>query len=418
VKLKKRTTLLVSFTVGALLLATTALADIANKDGYEQLKDSLKSTAASCSSQLDSFTMETSMVFKDNGKVVLSDNEVNKYDMVNGAAERSSSHESAYSDSYSSYSYNDKTTDIYSNTSSSTAETWNVVEYSSERENPTRFQNPFEVEEAGDVERIADALVGSLRDQVFVKENADGSRDLSGTLTEVQIPALVNAVASLQIKQQFNGQRHGAYEQAPQLTQDIFIKEISGSAVINKDGLMESILGTAILSGKDSEGTMHEFTAEVLISLKDIDATVVSKPDLTGKNVIVEEGKQVSSGPEIANPEKFIGDYKNDIIIEKDGKFVKIGERLLVIAHLDQSSIAGNYKEVYEPGFEQYASGTEFTFEASFNNDPRSSEFSYTTASGSKGTGNIFLDDYTAKVNFYLNSSSRPFDGNFSPIFE
>ncbi|MDD4347367.1 MAG: hypothetical protein PHZ11_10940, partial [Desulfitobacteriaceae bacterium] len=75
-KFKKRTVMLVTFTLGTLLLATTALADIANKNGYDQLKDTLKVTAEQCSETFDSFTMDISMVMKDNGKTFLTSNEI------------------------------------------------------------------------------------------------------------------------------------------------------------------------------------------------------------------------------------------------------------------------------------------------------------------------------------------------------
>ena len=53
------------------------------------------------------------------------------------------------------------------------------------------------------MEKIADALVGNLKDAVVVTENSDGSKTLSGSLSESQIPALINAVVSLQSKSEF-----------------------------------------------------------------------------------------------------------------------------------------------------------------------------------------------------------------------
>jgi hypothetical protein len=408
------------FLHGALLFASTALADIVNKDGYTQLKEGLKAAAASCSSSLDSFTMEMSAVLKDNGKIMYSDSETKKYDNVNKAVESNSSHENTYSGSSSSYYYSDPTTDIryYSDSD----DTYHVTEYSESRENPGLFDNPFEDEQAGDIERIADALVGSLRDHVAVRENADGSKELSGSLTEVQIPAIVNAVVSMEMRQQFNGQNYGQSGQMPDLAQDVFVKEVSGSAVINPDGLMESILGTVVISGKDTQGTTHEITAEILVKLKDINTTTVVKPDLSGKTVIKEEGKRPSGQFGLSNPEKFIGEYKNDIIMEKDGKFVKAGERRLVIDHIDSASATGSYREEYKPEFEQYAANKqEFTFSAAFDKEPQEAAFTYTTPSGTTGNGNIYLDDHAAKINFWIDGPSawpEKYDSIFNPILE
>ena len=160
-KLKKKTTLLLVFTLGALLFASTALADIINKDGYQQLKDSLKTTAAACSDSLDSFTLEISAQLKDNGQLVFAENETKKLDNINEAIESKSTYERIYSQSTSSYYYSDRTTDIrhYSNGD----DVYRVTEYSEGRANPAAFDNPFEEEEAADLERIADALVALER---------------------------------------------------------------------------------------------------------------------------------------------------------------------------------------------------------------------------------------------------------------
>ena len=86
-KFKKKTAMLVSFTLGTLLVATTALADIANKSGYDQLKDALKVTAQQSNEKFDSFTMDISYELKDNGKTLGSSNSTQKYDRSKSASE-------------------------------------------------------------------------------------------------------------------------------------------------------------------------------------------------------------------------------------------------------------------------------------------------------------------------------------------
>lgn len=415
-KLKKRTTLLISFTLGALLIATTALADITTKSGYEQLKDSVKGTAESLGTNLDNFTWDASFVIKDNGKVLTSDNNVSKYDRVNGTSETISNSQRINGESYRYYSYSDKTTDIRNNSGD---ETYYVTEYTDEKE-PVAFKNPFEEDYAGDIEKIVDAVVGSLRDHVSVKDNADGTKEIYGSLNEVQIPALVNALASFQMKQEFAYQPDGA--ENLRLTQDIFVKGIGGSAQINKDGLMESILGTATLSGKDAQGVVHEITVDVLLKVYDINATTITKPDLTNKKVVKQEGKVHATpyGPELSNPEKFIGNYKNDILIEKDGRFVKIGERHLEITQLSNTAIAGKYNEQYKEGYEQQAGNKmEFTFTGTFEKDGRNASIQITGSDLSQ-RGNIYIDEFSAKVNLYLDRpfQNLQFDSMFIPVLE
>lgn len=409
-KLTKKTTMLLSFTLGTLLVATTALADIANKSGYDQLKDALKVTAEQSSEKFDSFTMDISIELKDNGKTLGSSNATRKYDRSKSASENINSSTGNHNETKFG-SYSDKTSRISWQDSDPT---YYVTEYTTERKEEA-FPNPFKENRADDLEKIADAIVGSLKDHVVATENSDGSLGIAGSLTEVQIPSLVNAVASLQLKQEFNGSQ----DNLPHLNKDIFVKEVKGSAKINKDGVMESILGSAVLSGKDEQGTVHDISVEVLAKLSGINSTTVTKPDLAGKKVVKNVAKSENSGPEISNPEKYVGKFKNNILIEKDGKFVKVGERILEIAKFDNQTIEGRYYEEYKPGFEDYANGKSEKFNAKNSDEKNYSGFDFTTESGNNG--NIYIDDYSNKINFNLNNSSpngRSFDSTFSPDVE
>lgn len=416
-KIKKKTALLASFTLGTLLFASTALADITSKSGYEQLKDGLKVTAEKASSEFDSFTFDMTYVIKDNGKVLQSENQVAKSDRKKSATESINTSEGVNANNRSSYTYSDEKMDIRRGIE--TDEKFYVVEYTENRELP-QFSNPFEEDEAEDVERIADAIVGSLKDHVIVKDNSDGSKELTGSLTKMQIPPLVNAVASLQLKQEFNG-RNGMQSEWPHLTQDIFIEEVTGSASISKDGVMENILGTVTVSGKDSQGQVHDITVEVLGKLKDVNSTTVTKPDLTGKEVV----KQVSKpnmGPEMTNPQKFIGTFKNDILIEKEGKFAKAGERILEITQIDENGVSGIYHEEVKPGFEDSINKTaDFTFTGTFENEKRSARFEIPNENGGKDEGNLFFDEFVGKVNMHINQAyvgGRMYDSQFSPVLD
>ncbi|MDD4345529.1 MAG: hypothetical protein PHZ11_01295, partial [Desulfitobacteriaceae bacterium] len=383
----------------------------------DQLKDTLKVTAEQCSETFDSFTMDISMVMKDNGKTFLTSNEIQKYDRSKNASEKISSGESICGDKHNSHTYSDNTCNIRV---SEGDPTYYVTEFTNQRDIEVFFANPFKEEYASDFEKIADAVVGSLKDHVVVTENSDGSHGLAGSLTELQIPALVNAVASLQIKQQFNGNQ----DNLPHLTKDVFVKEVKGTAKVNKDGVMENILGSAVLSGKDVQGTVHEVTVEILAKLSDINSTAVTKPDLTGKKVVKNIARSETTGNEISNPEKFIGKFKNDILIEKDNKFVKVGERFIEITQFDNKTVTGRYYEVYKPGFEAYAATErDFKFNAQKPEEKNFSGFNYTTESGSKG--NLYFDQYAGKIHL---SGERPFsvsdlgdlifDYNFSPDLE
>ncbi|KLU67296.1 hypothetical protein DEAC_c05080 [Desulfosporosinus acididurans] len=413
-KLTKKTTMVLSFTLGAMLLATTAIADIAAKSGYDQLKDALKFTAAQCSDNLKSFTMDISYDVKDNGKTLSFMNQTEKCDRTKTAREETTSEQTINGNNYSRQTYFDKATYIRL---SNDDPTYYVTEYTQERKDMA-FSNPFKENNADDAEKIADAIVGNLKDNVVVTENPDGSKVLSGSLTEVQIPSLINALASFEMKQQFNGQQDN---NLPHLSKDVFVKTIDGTAKINKDGVMESILGSAVVSGKDEQGTVHAITIEVLAKLTNINSTVVTKPDLSGKKVVKNVIKNENSGPEISNPQEFMGKFKNDILITKDGKFVKVGERIIEITQIDQTSATGRYYEVYKTGFDQYATTKrDFSFTATKSKDKNSPEYKFRTDAGINEA--FFLDEHAGKI--YLNESTTfseggiIFDSTFSPDLE
>lgn len=417
-KIKKKTAMLASFTIGTLLFATTALADITSKSGYERLKDGLKVSAEKMSTEFDSFTIDMTYVIKDNGDVLQTENSIEKYDRKKNVSESLSKSEGVVSNNGSNYRYSDSKTDIRQGNGSD--QKIYVIEYTEDRK-LNQFSNPFKEDEAIDVERIADALVGSLKDQVMVKDNSDASKELKGSLKDMQIPALVNAVASFQLKQEFNG-RNGMASEWPHLTQDVSVEEVAGSAAINKDGVMENILGTATVTGKDSQGQVHKITVEVLAKLKDVNSTTVTKPDLTGKEVVKQVGK-VNMGPELANPQKFVGNFKNDILIEKDGKFVKAGERFLEITQIDTNGVTGRYHEVYKTGLEDSINKTkDFTFAGTFENEKRNVRFEIPNENGGKVEGNLYFDDYVGKVHLNFNQhyagNGLMFDSSFSPVLD
>jgi hypothetical protein len=408
-KISKKTAMLASFAVGALLFATTALADIASKSGYDQLKDSIKATAEKRTNGFDSYTFDFSTAVKDNGKILSAQSEVKKFDISKNATESTSDGEDQIGGKYGNYYYNDSTGSI---TKNSKDPNYYVTEFA-KGANLAARTNPFKEPRVEDMERIADALIGSLKDQVVVTEKPDGSKELSGSLSEVQIPPLVNAVSSFLFKQRFGSNN----QEMPKLTQDIFVKTVKGKAVVNKDGVMESLIANAVLSGKDEKDQVHELTVDLVFKLTGVNSTTVTKPDLTGKTVVKLENQK--QGAEISNPQKFVGKWKNDIVIEKDGKYIKIGERIIDIAHLDTKTVAGRYHEEYKPGFEEYASGAnDFSFDSSIQ-EYLSAAIEYDTKAGAKGHGKINCEEHGPKIYFDFQDAftgSKNYDPSYSPV--
>ncbi|WP_425801435.1 hypothetical protein ACHOLT_13275 [Desulfitobacterium sp. Sab5] len=413
-KVKKKTAMLISFALGSLIFATTAMADITSKSGYEQFKDSIKTTAEKCSSTFDSYTTDISYVLKDNGNNLVSDNTIQKLNRANKSHETTSIRESLSGGKFTQLFYFDPMTRINQNSGDPT---YYVTEFS-EPQQDYSYKNPFKEERAADAEKIADAIIGSLKDQVILSNNADGSKDFKGSLNEVQIPTLINALVSFQLKQNFNGNN----PDTPSLAKDIFVKEITGSAHVNPEGYLENILGTATIEGKDSQGKEHEITIEVLAKLSGINTTAVNKPDLTGQKVNKQVGKNQGEPQKISNYNKFVGKYSNPIIAEKDGKYVKLGKRVLEIQQIDETHLLGKYYEEYKAGNDPSSGKSQsFSFDAAFNsgdkNDPRGLHFETTGESGEKIIGNMHLDENLGKIYFDFNriQGNFTYDSSFSP---
>jgi hypothetical protein len=413
-RLKKKTATIISFAIGAIMFTTTAMAQVLTKSGYDQLKDSVKYTAEECATKLSSYTIDMSVILKDNGKVINSNSELNKVDVTNGAKESISTSVDGKAKSEN-YSYTDKKSTIYKN---SEQNIYYETEFTSSKGNVVSA-NPFKEDGAEDMEKIADALVGNLKDAVVVTENSDGTKTLSGTLSESQIPALVNAVVSFQSKSMFGNRYNNPSKEStmPKITKDVFVKEIKGNMVTTKEGFIQSVLGTGAISGKDESGTEHKLTYEILVKLSNINSTKVSKPDLSGEKV---EKNVEQDFSKLSNPEKYIGKYKTDILIEKEDKFEKIGEKFVDITAIDDKGVSGRYYEEYAKGSEEYAANKkDFKFDAKFEKDQQFN--APIIVDGSSNRGNISINPGSADIYFSFvenRSQNMRSNGQFNKVFK
>ncbi|WP_246578114.1 hypothetical protein [Clostridium frigoris] len=411
-KLNKKTATIVSFALGSVMFATTAMAQVLTKSGYDQLKDSVKYTAESATTKLTSYTADMSIVLKDNGTVVYSEDSLDKVDVSKGAKETVTTGLDGFKKTQG-YTYSDINGYISKDTSK---KSYVITEFTTPHK-ITTSQNPFKEEGATDMEKIADAVVGNLKDAVVVTQNSDGSKTLSGSLSEAQIPAIVNAVASLTSKKGFESITN-TESNMPKIISDIFVKEVKGNMVTTKEGLIQTVLGTGVISGKDAKGVEHKLTFELLAKMTDVNSTKVSKPDLTGKKV---EKNVEQDYSKLTNPEKYIGKYKTDILIEKDAKFIKIGERFVDITSLDKKGVSGRYYEQYAKGFEEYAvDKKDFKFSSTFQKDQFNGLFNSSSEVGEKITGNISINIGSADIYFSTNGSTAQQmlnNDNYSKVF-
>lgn len=411
-KLSKKSITVLSFTVGACLFVTTAFADTLLGSGYDRLKDSVKNTAAQMEKDLNNYTVETLYTLKDNNQTLLESSHTEKFDTQQQVTEETSVTKTAKGEPTSRYSYSDSKVSIDKN---GTDNTYYVMEYPANmKRKGSSFENPFKEKGAQEIEKIVDAVVGGLKDYVQVEEGSEGGKVYSGSLSETQVPAILNAVTSFGVQQMLSNE-----SDLPVIESDVFVKRVVGSAVENKAGYLENVTGDITLSGKDKNGVQHDLNLNVLVKLSAVGNTKIVKPDISGANV---EKVNYANG----FSSKYVGTYKNDIIMDKDGKFVKIGERKLEITSVDNGKVTGKYTETVNPGFEsQYPNVDAFNFEY----DPATSPtFTYKDAKGEQKNGSIHQGS-PGRVYFEMNmepvnkdsyrSVSKPyFDGEFNRIFE
>jgi len=416
-KLGKKATIALSFIAGACLFFTTALADMTLGTGYDRLKEAAKRTSAQMENGLDSYTLESVLSTKLNGTVMYESKDLLKVDTINRVSETLNEHTRYNEDKYTWYTYNDETTYAYK---SSEDDQFYVAMRT--RKDWTPFSDPFREEITADMERIVDALVGNLKDSVMVEEAANGGKIYSGSLSEVQVPTLVNAVLSLLFKQTsydwFGGYRN---EDIPRLSEDIYVSRISGRAEEDETGLLKNVTGEIILLGADKNGQRHELAVNLGIHLRDVGSTTITKPDLT--DAIVER-----SYAEHQFAEKHIGVYRTDIIIEQPDRFIKIGERTLEITAVTEESVIGKFYETVDPEYQELYAYEPLSFEFVSEQRDWSTLISYTDEAGVTyyleispyNPGQIYVYPYATMGHeeVYSWELANRFDSAFRRVFE
>lgn len=418
-KLRKKTVMAISFALGTLMFATTAMAEVTTKSGYEQLKDSLKYTGKQTSKGLSSYTLDNSISIKDGNTVVYSSNTTSKYDITNTATEKITEGFNG-KDKNNDYFYNDKNTAISKVTGNKTEDNYSVTNFTNGNKNINLSKNPFEEDKAADIEKIADALVGSLKDAIIVNVKNDGSKELSSTINNTQIPSIVNALASFQFKNSYGNEHDARFSKMPKLTKDIFVKDVKGNVTTDKNGLIKTATASGVLSGKDKNNQIHNLIFEATYKISNINSTKVSKPDLTGKKV--RENTQSSYDyDKLTNPEKYIGKYISNIVEEKDGKFIKIGEATVNIEKINTEIVTGSYEAKYMPEYEKRNEKFNFTgkFYKEKNRSPFDAELSLNNSNEKNLEGHLYLNPESPSINFYINNqNSRGFDSNYNKFFD
>ncbi len=425
-KHKRTTKTIAAIAIGITILLTAAFADMMLGSGYYGLKDSAKTTMAKLSKEVDNFSMNMIYSFKVDDETYTEENEEIKFDIANQAKE-SQSQNIDRGKIRKNYSYNDKNKtifkdfetgiyNVYDRTNIRSSAMNNGIEYSI-------LSNPFEEERVEDFEKIVDAFVGSLQDIIQVEES-NNKKMYIGNLSGTQVPPLVNATLSFALKYTFYDDIRSARLGIPYPKENIYVIDVSGKAIENEEGILENIIASIRMVGVDKEGIEHTYLMEVAFEIKDINNTIVQEPNLEGEEVKYTKDNYSEFD------ERYIGTYKNDIVVEEEDSFVKKGERILEISSVQDGKISGRYYETYYDGYApKNPNNFEFTTEKD-NKRQYFEIFNYTDDKGKKKTGTIHrskasslrleLDVTISEDGYstYYNNYDENYDAEFIRIFE
>ncbi|WP_297420917.1 hypothetical protein [Clostridium sp.] len=279
-----------SIAIGSVMLFTTAFADTAGSSGYDAYKSAIKNTLSA-----KNLAESAVITVTDNGKVIANVNNTAKLSLENKTTSNVSTVKvGGQTKTIESYKQDGKEIK-----KSSDSDIYNVLTKEEDKEKAAsepegKGINPAKIK---DGEMLLDALVGNLQNYVSVVNQSDGTKDISAQLSDSQIPALENTVASLLVKRASGGEieagrkndpeelKRIVLQSMPQLVDNIRIDTLNLKAEVNKDNYIVSQVAEVTISGKDAIGTVHEITMNLNMNLSDFNTTTPDKIDLTGKQI-------------------------------------------------------------------------------------------------------------------------------------
>jgi hypothetical protein len=286
---KKKLLLLgTGFTLGSALLVTSAFAGVGDAPGYDAYKAAIKSTLSA-----QSLTENVNVTVEDNGSQLLSVKSAAKTDKAN----RTASADVAIQGGSAGGSVQLYRQDGQQIVKTSDSDVYNVYGKAGrkDRGHKEKADEAWNTE----MENVADALVGNLKNYVTLNTQADGTKQIGLQLNGSQIPSVAKALSSIFIKQAVNNNEHANKIQnspfgtelqqvrasLPKLTQDIQIQEADLNATVDSQNRITDQKVKVMLSGKDDQGTNHQVVISADIALSGFNSTTPDKVDLTGKQV-------------------------------------------------------------------------------------------------------------------------------------
>jgi hypothetical protein len=288
---KKLALMGVGVAVGSMLLITSAYAGIGDAPGYNAYKSAVKSTV-----DIQNVTRNIDVSVVDNGASLL---DVKSTLKSAGTEEPGSANvEIKGGTTTQSIQFFNQNGQKIVKTSGSDA--YQIVDSKNRGKDGNKNEDHNGQNDAvmkQEMENIVDALVGNLKDYVTLNDT-NGVKDIHFQLSGSQIPAVVNTVGSLFVKQGANAKVHSPKasetfgldvatlrDSLPKLTQDIKIETVAMNASVDADNHITNQAGELHVSGKDAQGTAHEVVVNLNIGLSNFNTTTPDTIDLTGKKV-------------------------------------------------------------------------------------------------------------------------------------
>ncbi|HZG15971.1 MAG TPA: hypothetical protein VE710_13215 [Candidatus Bathyarchaeia archaeon] len=273
--------------IGVVMLVTSGLSVSASYTGYEAYKGALKQTQA-----VDSISGNLHLMVSNNsGKVLQVTSTFKKNNEQDASSAVVQLDNGTEKHVLNVYRQDEKT--IVKNSKS---DVYHVIE----KQGPPWRHEGGNPEMAEEMEKVIDALVGDLRNNVTLENQANGKKKVSLHLAGNQVPGAVNAVGSLIIKKasahhenaentwhQGKGANalHDMKVDLPKLTDNIHVQEVNLDATINADNYLESQAVAIKINGQDASGNDHQVTVELDADLSGLNQTMPDQVDLSGKQV-------------------------------------------------------------------------------------------------------------------------------------
>ena len=131
-------------------------------------------------------------------------------------------------------------------------------------------------------------MTKNLQQQITVAEEKNGNHLIELDLTGKEIPLTANALSTLMIKHAVMIQDNNEQEDSkfhikatiPELNHDITVKQIKLTAQVNKENYVEEQTVKAVVTGKDSQGNLHELILSLNMDVKDYNQTTVTPVEI------------------------------------------------------------------------------------------------------------------------------------------